>query len=900
MLPEILAGSYKRYKEDTNVFATWLSKTARACGYKSPNSKDSESTAANASKFTSSAPQGARLKGKARKEAKLVAGAIDEPSTDVPVANVPVMRYTTRTVDLLEQAKVVANFKKPRVRMPLSILRVVQRAIQARQRCAAWFQKTGAKNHDSTDGHAHFISILENALVILESCYADSEKNAKASTDEQNLKNSASADTDGDSLSNRFNMLNVEDTNDVDLDVAASDVTTAKKSPTSTAQLANDVYELEIQYGTDLAFVVFCFFEDMHRIQDFLKETWRKYKAGTLDLMTATFTTNVAFELIRRAEDDIIATAPDLFSKPRSYEQISLLIFYADSFSRGDDPEARMKSEFLKITPFDAFIYLSTARTLIKFEQLASMKLAYPQPVPECRISYISRPDLLELPEVKKWEVEDRRLSQLLMDMTFHDTYRDAMVQVRQQDSLIEDELSIALMKLRKEGEVSVWVVFASRVLLDIQEILGRKAGEAYKKLQDAGAAASTILDLKIDGQVITPGGSGERWIEKDGKLIMKINEMLRIWIIDNPFPTMKKRWLAEKGPNSNQFRSMDELDPETRHFLNQSLRAKGRDVETNPPQYILDNAKKIGIRQIEPAIEDSFIYTQNPLYCGTLAFNLAVNMEEAGITLSNHHLVIFAVSHLYNALQQTGILNAQWPDMDRIIKLHIKPLFNGQLPTTPKDFHTRLCLRLGFSMKNFARNQRTSRSIIRTAGNRDGPKIAGTPTSTIFREYFDGKAAMKDCLYRLEALIQASEPAESRKKWAAKRHLTPLEFLTQVRGWLPRTLPDMQIDYITMTRTCNMLLKRIRSGINEKLEIVHELTNHEDSNNPGFIIMLLAILNEASEIQFVKEEVIRSRLRLPEGPQLEVCGEVMQAFLEEKGIIIAKDSSAPIAATNI
>lgn len=898
MLPEILAGSYKRYKEDTNVFATWLSKTAKSCGYKHPGLTDPE-TISNPSKVNIPGPQGARLKGKARKEAKLAAERNDEPSNASTQANVPVVQYTMRTVDLLEQAKVVAKFTKPRIQMPFNILRVVQRAIQARRRCAAWFEKTGAKNDDSIDGHVHFISVLEKALVILESCCTASNKKSRASTQEQKLKDSASADIDGNSLRNRFNMLDVEDTNDVVLDVAASDITAAQKSPTTTAQSANDVYELEIQYGADLAFIVFCFFEDMHRIQDFLKETWTKYKAGTLDLMTATITTNVAFDLIRRAEDDIIATAPDLLTKPRSYERISLLIFYADSFSKGDDPEMRMKSDFLKLTPFDDFIYLSTARTLIKFEQLASMKLAYPQPVPECRISYVSRPELLELPEVKKWEVEDRRLSQLLMDMTFHDTFRDAMVHVRQQDTQVEDELNNALLKLRKEGEVSVWIVFASRILLDIQEILGREAGEAYKKLRDAGAAASSILDLKVEGQVLTPGASGERWIESDGKLIMKINEMLRILIIDNPFPTLKRRWLAEKGPVGNQFRSMEELDPEARHFVAQNLRAKGRDVELNPPQYILDNAKKIGIRQIEPAIDDSFIYTQNPLYCGTMAFNLAVNMEEAGITLSNHHLVIFAVSHIYNALQQTGLLNAQWPDMDRIIQLHIKPLFNGQLPTTPKTIHTRFCLRLGFSTKNFARNQRAPHSIIRTAGSRDGPKIAGTATSNIFREFFDGKAAMKDCLYRLEALIQASEPAEGRKKWAARRHLTHLEFLAQVRDWLPQTLPDMRIDYITMTRTCNMLLRRIRTRIQEKLHIVHALTDHQDSNNPGFIIMILAILGEASEIQFLKEEVIRSRMSLPEGPQLEVCGEVMREFLEEMGIVKAKGSPVTSAATD-
>lgn len=32
MTPEALAGSYQRYKSDTNVFMTWLGQAAAACG----------------------------------------------------------------------------------------------------------------------------------------------------------------------------------------------------------------------------------------------------------------------------------------------------------------------------------------------------------------------------------------------------------------------------------------------------------------------------------------------------------------------------------------------------------------------------------------------------------------------------------------------------------------------------------------------------------------------------------------------------------------------------------------------------------------------------------------------------------------------------------------------------
>lgn len=50
---------------------------------------------------------------------------------------------------------------------------------------------------------------------------------------------------------------------------------------------------------------------------------------------------------------------------------------------------------------------MSTARILIKLEQVSSLKIAYPQPVLSVRVSYLSRPDVLDLAQVKKWDEED-------------------------------------------------------------------------------------------------------------------------------------------------------------------------------------------------------------------------------------------------------------------------------------------------------------------------------------------------------------------------------------------------------------------------------------------------------------------------------------------------------------
>lgn len=58
--------------------------------------------------------------------------------------------------------------KKPKIEIPQGVVRVVQRAIDARKRCAAWFQKTGVHDEDgSTARHLHFVGALEKALSTL-------------------------------------------------------------------------------------------------------------------------------------------------------------------------------------------------------------------------------------------------------------------------------------------------------------------------------------------------------------------------------------------------------------------------------------------------------------------------------------------------------------------------------------------------------------------------------------------------------------------------------------------------------------------------------------------------------------------------------------------------------------
>lgn len=107
------------------------------------------------------------------------------------------------------------------------------------------------------------------------------------------------------------------------------------------------------------ASMIFCFFEDLHRQQNTLKEIRGSYKAGTCDLMLVSVFSNLAFNLIRRAEDKVISLDQYKYAKPLSQESLSLEIIYADSSSTGENTKARLASnERLSIKLFDVLITL--------------------------------------------------------------------------------------------------------------------------------------------------------------------------------------------------------------------------------------------------------------------------------------------------------------------------------------------------------------------------------------------------------------------------------------------------------------------------------------------------------------------------------------------------------------
>lgn len=295
--------------------STGLSRAAITCGYKAPQRPG---PASEVSVPTSSPANKIRLKGKARKETR--AATKQEEKTP------PTVTCTITTRDLIEQARIVAG----RVEVPDSLQRVFERAIQARKRCTEWFQASKIDEQDSNEAHQHFISVLEQTLEILGKREGSGlERENPKGRGKENGGNEQ-ADAAFQEFANRLQHFAVEQLPEIDESEIPED---------------NVTYGLvEDSEETRMSLMIFCFFEDMHRLQDFPHDIWKEYKTGELDLITASLITNSAVDIVRQSEEGILAAAPKFFSRKRSYNTIAIVIFYADALSKNQDPEARLNS----------------------------------------------------------------------------------------------------------------------------------------------------------------------------------------------------------------------------------------------------------------------------------------------------------------------------------------------------------------------------------------------------------------------------------------------------------------------------------------------------------------------------------------------------------------------------
>ncbi|KAL9623429.1 MAG: hypothetical protein Q9160_002322 [Pyrenula sp. 1 TL-2023] len=818
-LPEFLSGRYGQYKEDTSIFTTWLHRAAETCGYRHPTVGKQTSSAAKASSDPVVNVPSKRLKGKERELAKLAGENASKQPPKITEPVVKTVKYRLTTSELLKQANAIAESTSKQVNMPNGIHSILKRAISARQRCAQWYASVGVPNR-SDQGHLYFIDTMQTILELL------SWKTSDTKADKTDSKPTSRQLKNLEQLGNIFEALEVENA-DEEYPLMAADI--SKTSKKSNGPQDVDVYELDNDDSEfEDAFALYCFFEDLHAIQEKIRVTWQSFKYGRITLEVATILTHAAIDIVRRLERDALARQKSTDLYRDSYSSLAIPVFFADALRQGQDPYEFLNTPLgLEVRAFDEFIYLPTARTLMKFAKVGPLlkeKAAWPVPVLQMRFSYISRPDLLEKPGMPT-------------DQANHGLGKTSNA-LRESKSLHEfdDEFAKCARELWSRGRVSTNMVLASQLLLDILDICGSQDPPFYRALQDSGKTAENAIDFRIDA-----GGAldtGEvRWLTKDQQLLLDTYQIVKTHIPNQAFQTLKQLFL-QNNPEGQSF-SMDDAPPEVKAVIREQMIAKGLDPDDGPSEEHKRNAQNLNLKPIRPSYGLNFTMTHNPLCCGALALKLLTNVEEAGIALSNHHLSIFVTAHLYNALRQLDLTQIQSPEFERIVDLHKGAIFASDIPVTPEDMYRRMAYRTGLtgSQKRFNQKQAW--------------KITTGVASASLRQLVESKQSIEFALLQLEDQVEAhtdvSKRTQSKKAQSTRRRqLTPLKFLDRLEEYLPSVLRDIQIDYITLTKSCNSLMRKIKGAIRQQLKLEYPTERHPgDTNDHGMIFMVLTTLQK-------------------------------------------------------
>ncbi|KAI5356921.1 hypothetical protein Slin15195_G090200 [Septoria linicola] len=793
-----------------------------------------------------------RLKGKVRKLAKQAGSGSAPLAPARPARSVTYMMSTNELVARVQA--VVQSPKRPA--LPAGICSVLERAIAARQRCAQWYKDSGA-HVEANDGHLHFIEILRNAFNAL------SAKDTGGGVAE-----SAHSQVD---LSNIFEALEVQEVDD-EFPVIAVDVSTSSMNPSA----ARETYEL------------FCFVDDLHTIQGDIQAIWRRFAKGEVDIKVANIVTQAGLDVVKRLEQEHSGRNNSCGHHGSKHPHINLAmpVFYTESYMNGEDPDEILNTvKSLEHRAFHDFLYLPTTRTLMKFADVAYKlkdQVAWPLPVFPMRFGYISRPELLELPGYKQQEDDDELLTQILHDVYLIDDSRkiarDHGMDYRGTLPILQDEFAKSARTLWETGRVSTYAVFTSRIVLDILEIYGSSDQPPFAtQLKDDCMRAADTMEFVTDdlGRLDT---KEVRWLTKDQQLIMDLHRRITLQIPDKAFPQFKEYFLKgyAKHPRSGP---IEDMPPEFQAAYRQRMIERGEDPDDGPSEEHRRNAAKMDLEPIEPSQQHDFLQTQNALYCGSLSLQLMCLLEEAGISLANHHLSIFATAHLYNALQQLSLTEIKWPDFERIIDLHTEALFANDVPKTAADCYRRMAYRTGYS------------GASRTFDKKKPWKFRTGAASASLRQLVDSKDGLEHALLQLETQIDnhatqqaVRKPKKSTTTPGRRRQLNPAQIMSRFQQYLPivLVLKDMDLNYITLTKTCNALIKAIRAALRSELGI-HIPTSQAigESNDHSVVAVVLLVLGENQSKAAVHERK-KSKAAFEGSPELQVACKAFEAFFND------------------
>lgn len=765
VLPDFLFDTYRRYKADTGQVVAWLAETAQKSGY---------ALSADSAPASPRGSSGGGAKSKGPKSDRTPSSATTSKATQ---------QQTALTIQQVTNiAEWIARLNPP-VSVPSLIVTLLESAISARKRCSQWFQSNARGANAENTTHSHFINVLESVLQILPPRLStpDTESSlpkpldvAPPSPDQQIME-----------VTDNFGILAIdegelaevnEDTSTLPQSTTASPSASTKRIPRS--------YKVETtDNDEEIYFALFCLFTDLRDLRDFLLDLWHDYRCGETDLVTASLTTNLSFDLVRQVEKDLF----DSFPVFKSYQDVWSIFYMFMCYQRGIDiGHLQQKFELVPQPMRDVadLVYMNIYRLLAGF-----CDVLQPHHAPIYRPGHYGIYD----PDIDRGQLND--YERFLEDkIIISESMTEFFVLSKSGDQgiLVLDELSKGLLDMFRTKKISLSLTFATQVYVDIHHVLRANVKRALTDMRAAGIRASISIQKYRD----SPGPrTFENWPQSNEDYVTQIAKFIDDWAKGDALRIPREQIIRPHLPRST--------------LLNQRFA----------------------------------LLSKHPILCGLIQFRIFSLFKDGGSTLAGAWGSVIYVAHLYNACREGGYLEEAWTDMELLMDIHGREsFFAGRVPKTPEEWLKSMSLMLGSAPQAFARRGRRDRGLHLS---RKGPKglSSASPVSDAFQPDISDAGIATLTVETVQSILntrmtesspsksskesghqQSSDPVFSQRQsllatqWSKSHKMTPLQLLRALTHALEIEERQLKFDYFTFHVRCFQVLRQVRDALDADL----------------------------------------------------------------------------------
>lgn len=575
MSREFLQGSYGRYKDDTDHFATWLFNAGARCGH--------------------------------------------------PLAQILVESEITKTkvADFVAISNAVSNSQ---IKMPISVLKALRRAIASRKAATEWYFGTGNGDQIANEHHTNFTSVLERICKRLEPAKDILSACNPVSAASTNTRKDGVKGSDSGACASRFAALFVEE-------LESDPENIPNGPPTSTKPVTFDVVDDDMSKDDDSEvssrayFQAFCFFQDLQKIRQIISNEWRGYRDRKLDAVTASVVTDTALQFASKMIEDF-AKVSTLCKDNNNNNLLQDKVYFSICAARGidmantEDTAQIADSCFHPITAFlrSLFpdvqdlqdIHAATAFLRSLLTDILDINARISKYLGDKELALDTRPTGMAESEAYKSHLSSADQA-ILRGMIFGG---EGLLQ--KSPVPVQDEITNHLTNFVITKKLTTSVCFATQVLLDVARI------------------------IKPDDSLDSPVHPFEDLRECGGRINTIINDFRALCTTP---PTMVQ-WHEEVLPSMHKIQSDIQ-------FLTSSNRSS----------------------------QECKFLLQHPLLCGLFTFNLNVRMQLLGLKMCwlPQQLAFLYISFSTQLKSNTLLV---WPDMETFIAIHGEStVFKGNRP---------------------------------------------------------------------------------------------------------------------------------------------------------------------------------------------------------------------------